>query len=137
MKIEILNKEVMHPTRGSEYAAGIDIYSPIDFIISGNEREKILLGISVEINKDEVLIMSERSSMAKNGIHSIGNVIDSDYRGEISIVLRNSSTENHSFSKGDRIGQMLVHKLGDNSIEIVDKLSETSRGAGGFGSTGK
>ncbi len=143
MKIKILNEDILIPTKGTEFSAGIDIYSPIDIELpphnsnSSNNTQRIKLGIAIEINKDEVVIMSERSSMGAKGITSVGNIIDSDYRGEISIVLQNNSKEYWEAKKGDKIGQIVVCKLGNNSVEFVNELSDTERGEGGFGSTGK
>ena len=68
--------------------------------------------------------------------HVGGNIIDSDYRGEISIFLQNNDKLEKSFKKGDKIGQIVVCKLGDNSIDIVNELSDTIRGKKGVGSTG-
>jgi len=136
MKIKILANG-FKPTKGSEFSAGIDVYSPISFCLFQGDALRIPLGIAIEINNDEVAIMSERSSMGKKGITSVGNIIDSDYRGEISIVLQNNNKLHQTFSKGDRIGQIIVCKLGNNNIEIVDNLSETERGDSGFGSSGK
>lgn len=143
MKVKILDKNIIIPTKGTEFSAGIDIYSPIDIELSPlnsnseSNTQRIKLGIAIEINKDEVAIMSERSSMGAKGITSIGNIIDSDYRGEISIVLQNNSREYWNAKTGDKIGQIVVCKLGDTEIHVVDELSETERGSGGFGSTGK
>lgn len=140
MKIKILQQNIVNeiplPSKGSEFSAGIDVYSPINFSLMNGQCERIKLGIAIEIEKDEVAIMSERSSMAAKGITSIGNIIDADYRGEISIVLQNNNELHQEFKKGDKIGQIVVCKLGDNSINFVEELSETSRGEGGFGSTG-
>lgn len=136
MKIRILRDGIITPTKGSEFSAGIDVYSPEDFIVYDNQSKQIKLGIAIEIDKDEVAIMSERSSMGKKGITSVGNIIDSDFRGEISIFLQNNDLLEQSFKKGDRIGQIVVCKLGDNSINIVEELSETNRGINGVGSTG-
>ena len=137
MKVEILNKEVHAPRKGSLLSAGIDVHSPIRFAIPKYTTIRIPLGIAIELNPDEVGTMSERSSMGKKGITSVGNVIDADYRGEISIMLQNNSNESVEFQQNDRIGQIVICKLGDNSVEVVDKLSDTERGEGGFGSTGK
>lgn len=136
MKIKLFENGIT-PTKGSIFSAGVDVYSPIDFHLFPKETVRVPLGIAIEINNDEVAIMSERSSMGKLGITSVGNVIDSDYRGEISIVLQNNSKLEQSFKKGNRIGQIVVCKIGDNSINIVEELSKTERGDGGFGSTGK
>jgi len=136
MKIKILRENIIIPTKGSVFSAGIDVYSPINFTLFLGETKRIPLGIAIEIKKDEVAIMSERSSMGKKGVTSVGNIIDSDYRGEISIFLQNNNELEQSFNKGDRIGQIVVCKLGDNSIEIVEELSDTERGSNGVGSTG-
>lgn len=139
MKVLLLNEKTSYPTKGSIASAGFDVKSPDNFIIKQGETLRIQLGIAIEINKNEVAIMSERSSMGAKGVFSLGNVIDSDYRGEISIILNNTSKEDFVISQGDRIGQILVLQLGISSIlaEGVSKLSETQRGNNGFGSTGK
>lgn len=135
MLVKLLNEDSIVPSQGSLNAAGIDVYSPIDFTLFHKQTLRIPLGIAIEINDDEVAIMSERSSMGKKGITSVGNIIDPDYRGEISIVLQNNNSLEQEFKKGDRIGQIIICKLGDRNIKIVDELSETKRGDGGFGST--
>lgn len=143
MKIKILEKNIITPTKGTEFSAGIDVYSPIDIELpaagytSDLNTQKIKLGIAIEVEKDEVAIMSERSSMGVKGVTSVGNIIDSDYRGEISIVLQNNGRTYWGAKKGDKIGQIVVCKLGNNNIEVVKELSETERGEGGFGSTDK
>lgn len=137
MLVKILNENAKLPVRGSVGSAGADLYSPIDEIILVGETKKIKLGLAIEINQNEVAIISERSSQGVKGIHSLGNVIDSDYRGEFSIILQNNSKEDYVITKGDRIGQIIVHKLGDLGIYQVDELSVTNRDSGGFGSTGK
>jgi len=141
MKIKVLQQNLINnisnPSRGSKYSAGVDIYSPYFYLIKAGKTKKIVLGIAIEVNNNEVAIMSERSSQSKNGITSIGNIIDADYRGEISIVLQNNSNQDYTINQNDKIGQIIIVKLGDNSIKFVNELSETKRGAGGFGSTGK
>lgn len=142
MKVKILNKNINIPTKGTELSAGIDIYSPQDikllpFSSNSENTLRVKLGIAIELEKDEVAIMSERSSMGAKGITSIGNIIDADYRGEISIILQNNGGDIFYAEEGDKIGQIVVCKLGNTNIDIVDELSETKRGSGGFGSTGK
>lgn len=137
MKIKILQKGIIPPKRVHLGDAGIDVYSPINFCLFQGSALRIPLGIAIEINSDEVAIMSERSSMGQKGITSVGNIIDSSYRGEISIVLQNNNALHQEFKIGDRIGQIVVCKLGNNFVEIVDELSSTERGDCGFGSTGK
>lgn len=136
MNIKILRDGIKAPIKCSKFSAGIDVYSPIDFTLFNGGTLRIPLGIAIEIYEDEVAIMSERSSMGVKGITSVGNIIDSDYRGEISIILQNNNLLDQSFKEGDRIGQIVICKLGDNSVNIVEELSETSRGINGIGSTG-
>jgi len=136
MKIKLLTGGIT-PTKGSEFSAGFDVYSPNNFTLFANEALRIPLGIAIEILEDEVAIMSERSSQGKKGITSIGNIIDADYRGEISIVLQNTNKLEQSFKIGDKIGQIVVVKLGNRDIEVVEELSITDRGESGFGSSGR
>ena len=79
----------------------------------------------------------DRSSMAKKGIHHFGGALDSDYRGELSVLLFNSTKEPFFISKGERIVQVKILPILQADFETVDELSNTSRGEGGFGSTGK
>lgn len=138
MKVKLLKDDASYPTKGSIQSAGFDVKSPINEIIKPGETKRIPLCIAIEINPYEVAVMSERSSMGVKGIHSLGNIIDADYRGEISIILHNSSKEDYEINKGDRVGQIVVVKLGLGSgiVEGVSKLSETNRGEKGIGSTG-
>jgi dUTP pyrophosphatase len=136
MKVKILEGG-FKPTRGTKNSAGIDVYAPTNIRIEAGRTQKIPLQIAIEIENDEVAIMSERSSMGVKGITSVGNIIDSDYRGVISIILQNNNNESWSANIGDRIGQIVICKLGDRYIDVVEELSQTERGDKGYGSTGK
>lgn len=130
--------DVNSPTQAYANDAGIDVYSPINCVINPGERLQIKLGISIEINEDEVAIMSERSGMAiRCGITSIGNIIDAGYRGEISIILLNSSDDYFFIRKNDKIGQIIITKLGNREIIEVDELSSSNRGENAHYSSGK
>lgn len=138
MKIKKLNEDIIIPTKANEGDAGFDIYSPINGLIAPSERLQIKLGLSCEVPNDEYIRMSERSGQAiKYGIKSIGNIIDAGYRGEISIILHNLGKETYYFLKGDRIGQMIIHKLGNQNLEVVQELSESQRGENAHYSSGK
>ena len=137
MKVKILEGGFA-PTIAYQSDAGFDIYSPIDVLIIRGSRRQIKLGISIEIEKDEVAIMSERSSQAINsGLTSIGNIVDSGYRGEVSIILANTGEKDIDIHRGDKIGQIVVMKLGEREVIIVDELSATERGEKAHGSSGK
>lgn len=138
MKIKILSQDAITPKKSREGDAAFDLYSPIDCQVMRSSHRQIKLGIAIEINKDEVALVQERSGLAlKNGLHTIGNVIDSNYRGEISAIIQNNGYEYYNIKKGDRIAQLLILKLGDQKIEVVDTLSDSSRGDQGYGSSGK
>ena len=137
MKVKILEGGFA-PTIAYQSDAGFDVYSPTDNFIIRRGRKQIKLGIAIEIEKDEVAIMSERSSQAINfGLTSIGNIVDSSYRGEISIILANTGDKDIEVKRGDKIGQIVVCKLGERKVEVVEELSETERGEKAHGSSGK
>lgn len=139
MKLTInrLGEHATIPTYGSECAAGLDLYSPIDTIVLPQTRSLIKLDISIELPVQTFGHILPRSGLAlKNGIHVGAGVIDQDYRGNVGVLLFNLGSEPFTIKKGDRIAQMVIKKY--ESVEIVEGgLSSSSRGDGGFGSTGK
>jgi len=148
LKVKILNSCGKLPTYGSDYAAGLDLYSIENQIIKPNSRECIPTGISLEWEKDNefdespenfYLRIAPRSGLAfKNGIDVLAGVIDYDYRGEIFICFINNHNENtYTIKKDDRIAQLILTKI-DHFTEIneVEFHEETQRGVNGFGSTG-
>ena len=142
--IKKLNEKAIVPARQTQYSAGYDLCACTDepIVIKAGETAKIHTGISAEIEgtKDVVLLIYARSSLAtKFGIapaNCVG-VVDWDYRGEIICALHNSSKEDYTINHGDRIAQMVVTPVFTSEVEVRETLSDTTRGAGGFGSTGK
>lgn len=142
--IKKLNEKAIVPARQTQYSAGYDLCACTDepIVIKAGETAKIHTGISAEIEgtKDVVLLIYARSSLAtKFGItpaNCVG-VVDWDYRGEIICALHNSSKEDYTINHGDRIAQMVVTHVFTPEVEVRKTLSDTTRGAGGFGSTGK
>ena len=117
--------------------AGMDIFSVQDVIIKPSERMTCSTGIAIQIPDGYVGLIWDKSGLAtKNGIKTMGGVIDSGYRGEIKIVMINLSQESYEIKKGDKIAQMLIQKVENTEITEVENLDETKRGEGGFGSTG-
>jgi dUTP pyrophosphatase len=136
MKVKSLGGKI--PTMAYQSDAGFDVYAIDNYYILRGTRKQIKLGISIEIEKDEVAIMSERSGMAINyGITSIGNIVDSGYRGEISIILLNTGEKDYEIKAGDKIGQIVVCKLGERKVEVVEELSDSERGEKAHNSSGK
>lgn len=137
MKVKLLSPEARVPKAQRVGDAGLDVYSPIKVTIDPGERFQIKLGIAVEVDPTEVILVHERSGMAINyGVHSIGAVIDSNYRGQISIILLNSGSQPYEINIGDRVGQLLVLKLGNTLTEKVDELSTSERGEQAHTSSG-
>ena len=103
-----------------------------------SERILVKTGIIAEIPKGFWGNIRDRSGLAFNhGIHTIGGVIDETYRGEIGIIIVNSSKKNYVISKNERIAQMIITPYIAADIAHVEELTESGRAAGGFGSTGK
>ena len=123
-------------------AAALDLHACIDeaVVVPAGGEAKIPTGIAAAIPEGYVGIMAVRSSMGmRHGItmsNGIG-VIDSDYRGPLSVGLYNLRGEDYVVQPGDRIAQLLVVPVACPEIEVVDALPETERGEGGFGSTGR
>ena len=139
MLVKLLNEYAQLPTRGSKDAAGLDLYCPFHIKVPADSQKKIPLGIAVEIPKGHMGLLVPRSSMSKTPLrcaNSVG-IIDADYRGEISIVYENVSCSDYMIFRGDRIAQLIIVPIAVVDVEEAQTLSETERGAGGYGSTGK
>ena len=142
VKIKKLNENAIIPTYGTEYSAGADLYALLDSSveIAPHETTFIHTGISVEIPEGYCGLIFARSSMgAKRGLapaNKVG-VIDADYRGEIMVALHNHSEKIATVEPGERVAQLAIVPFLKAEFEEADDLTDTTRGAGGFGSTGK
>lgn len=142
VKIKKLNAEAIIPTYGSPYSAGADLYACIDedIVIEPNKTVLVKTGLAMELDKGYVALIYARSGLAsKRGLapaNKVG-VVDCDYRGEIMVALHNHSTEPQTVCKGERIAQMVITPYITADFEESDTLSDTVRGEGGFGSTGR
>ena len=135
-----LTKTATLPTKATEGSSGYGLYSDVEIHISPGERRIISTGISVELPPGYELQVRSRSGLAaKRGLVTLNSpgTIDSDYRGEIKGLLYNSSkTKYQTIFQGDRIAQLVLQKVPVCEYYEVEELSDTSRGTGGFGSTG-
>jgi len=143
MKIRIkkLNENATIPTRGSEYAAGYDLYAAITeaVTIEPHHTVKIGTGISIELPDGTFGGVYPRSGISsKRGLRPANcvGVCDSDYRGEVIVALHNDSNIPQTVEPNERIAQYIVQQYISVEWEETDELSETDRGTGGFGSTG-
>jgi dUTP pyrophosphatase len=142
MNIKKLNENARIPTYGSEFAAGADLYACIENDITIEPAQTVLIhtGLAMQIPEGLVGLIYARSGLAsKKGLapaNKVG-VIDSDYRGEIMVALHNHGTIPQTISDGERIAQIVFAPYYAAEFSVVDELDDTTRGAGGFGSTGK
>lgn len=125
------------PSRGTEEAAGLDLAANRTVFIQPGEQYVMGTGFCFELPLGTVGLIWQRSSMAKKQIDTRAGVIDSDYRGEVKVVLRNESKKQVCITKGERIAQMLVQPVSLHDCQEVETLNDTRRGDGGFGSTGE
>lgn len=139
-----LTKTAMLPEYGSQYAAGMDLFSSNeeDIIIERNSRKLIPTGLSMSYNDDSYYMrIAPRSGLTvKNCIEVGAGVIDYDYRGEIKVVLINNGMSDFNVKKNMKIAQMIPTKtITPVNVKLIEvnELNETVRGEGGFGSTDK
>lgn len=143
MEIKVINKS-RHalPAYETIHSAGLDLKANLDveIIISPLQRVLISTGLFIELPQGYEAQIRPRSGLAfKHGITVLNSpgTIDADYRGEIKILLINLSHENFTIKDGERIAQMIVSKHEVVEWQLVETLSDTDRGAGGYGHTGK
>lgn len=138
IKVKLIDGSQL-PNYSTDGAAGADLRSRIGCVINSGESKLIPTGITISIPKGYAGFVQPRSGLAlKSGITVLNTpgLIDSDFRGEIGVILINHSKEKFMISIDDRIAQLVIQKVEHPSFELVDELDVTQRGAGGFGSTG-
>ena len=137
IKLNKLHQDAKLPTYGSDGAACFDLYA-VEDTRSLFGRAVVGTGLSVEVPPGYEMIVRPRSGLAfKSGIHAFAGTIDSDYRGEIKVLLfTDSSSSGFEIEKGERIAQASIQPVLRVEFNEVSELGDTDRGAGGFGSTG-
>jgi dUTP pyrophosphatase len=137
LKVKLLSENAKLPTRGSEFAEGLDLYSPIDEVIPGRGYKLIKLDIAVQPPREYYTRIAPRSGYGAKGILCHPGTIDWDFRGCLAVLLYNFTDTNFVITKHDRIAQLIVEKSHIIPVVECNELSDTTRGSGGFGSTGK
>ena len=141
VKVKKLDARAILPTYGSEYAAGADLYALADAPITIEAGATVLIktGLCMEIPEGYAGLIYARSGLAsKKGLapaNKVG-VIDADYRGEIMVALHNHSDVSAEVAPSERVAQLAIVPFLKAEFDVVDELSDTVRGTGGFGSTG-
>ena len=137
LRVKKLEIDAILPTRGSDGAVGYDLYSTEETTIIPSGRGSVGTGIAISLPSGVYGRIAPRSGLAvNNGIQVGAGVVDPDYTGEVRVVLFNHNYLPFEVKKGDRIAQLVLERCETPLVEEVDDLSETDRGAAGFGSTG-
>ena len=141
IRVKKLREKATLPTYGSQWAAGADLYACLDAAVTIEPHQTVMIptGLALEVPVGCAGLIYARSSMGvKRGLapaNKVG-VIDSDYRGEIRVVLLNHGKETQIVEPGERVAQFIITPVLTPIYEEVEELTDTQRGTGGFGSTG-
>lgn len=139
LKVKKLHQDSIIPKYQSAESAGFDLHALHDYTLKSGERALIDTGLAFELMQGFEIQIRPRSGLAlKHGISVLNTpgTIDSDYRGEIKVLLINHSSEPFIIKAGDRIAQAVIQAVIQAEFEEVSELTDTARGAGGFGSSG-
>lgn len=139
LKVKKLHQDSIIPKYQSAESAGFDLHALRDYTLKSGERALIDTGLAFELMPGFEIQIRPRSGLAlKYGISVLNTpgTIDSDYRGEIKVLLINHSSEPFAIKAGDRIAQAVIQAVIQAEFEEVSELTDTARGAGGFGSSG-
>ena len=138
IKIKKLRPDAILPTYAHPGDVGLDLYSLEDYELRPGERKIFDLGFALELADGYAAIVKDKSSLPRNGgVHTMGGVFDAGYRGEYNVNLVNLGSEPYGIERGHKIAQLLIVPIVRAELEETDQLSETARGTGSFGSTGK
>lgn len=137
LEFQRLDARAVLPMRGSEAAAGLDLYSIEPVRLEPGQRALVGTGLAVAVPEGFYGRLAPRSGLAtKNGLDVLAGVIDADYRGEIGCLIFNAGNETVELPEQSKICQLIIEKISTPRAVWADDLSVTARGAGGFGSTG-
>ncbi len=139
IKIKKVNVEAIIPNYAHEGDAGIDLYSVEDYILEPGQRKLVFTGLKIEVPRNYEIQIRPKSGLAlKYGITVLNTpgTVDSGYRGEVGVILFNTSNEIYRIKKREKVAQAVIMKVEEAEIEEVNELSDSDRGENGFGSTG-
>ena len=135
LQIKLLSDSAFLPTRASQGSAGFDVRAPRDYTIGPNEKIKIPLNFSILPPPNYYTQVASRSSLVLNNIYAEGGVIDRDFTGNVSVILCNRQNKQYSIQRGDKIAQLILHRITTPQVSTVSSLPQTQRNSGGFGSS--
>ncbi len=136
VKIKIMTPGAKIPAYAHPGDAGMDLFACADMTLAPGETKPVPTGIQMAIPQGYVGLVWDKSGISLKGVHRLAGVVDAGYRGEVRVVMVNLGTESFAIKAGMKIAQMLIQPVEAPTIVESDTLDDTSRGAGGFGSTG-
>lgn len=136
IKVKRTHPDAKLPERAHN-SAGYDLFACDRMLLGPGDVKLIPVGIAVEFPPGYAALIWDRSGMGRKGIHRFAGVIDADYRGNWGVILCNHTPLPHRIEVGDKIAQVVFQKVESWPIEEVTELSDTARGEGGWGSTGR
>jgi len=137
MQIKKLHPAAKLPTYARPGDAGMDLYASEPASLEPGQRVLVGTGLAMAVPDGQVGLIWDKSGVAtKTGITTLAGVVDAGYRGEVKVLLFNTSNTPRSFAAGDKIAQMVIQPVVKPALEEVTELDQTARGEGGFGSTG-
>jgi len=138
VKIKKINSDAIIPSYAHPGDAGLDLHSLINYELKPGERKIFDLGFALEFEPGYVALVKDKGSLPKKaGLHTMGGVFDSGYRGEYNVNLINLSDKSYQIKKGDKIAQLVIMPIVEAKLEETKELEDSSRGQGRFGSTGR
>jgi dUTP pyrophosphatase len=137
LRVERLNKDAKLPNKAHADDAGYDLYADDSFSIAPYGQALISTGIRVAIPQGYVGLVWDKSGIAKDGLKTMGGVIDAGYRGEIKVIVKNLGEDVYNIAPGQKIAQLLIQPISLLPLSEEEIDDETTRQAGGFGSSGK
>ena len=137
IKVKKLKENAKLPTYAHMGDVGMDMYAMEMVTIAPMEHVRLWHGFAMEFPEGYAAIVKDKSSISKAMLHTMGGVFDAGYRGEYNTHLVNLGKEPYTIEEGDKVSQLIIYPVVIAEIEETDTLSESARGAGGFGSTGK
>jgi len=136
MKVKRIHPAAKLPSYGHAGDAGLDLFASENYILMPGAVRAVQTGIKVAIPRGYVGLIWDKSGISLRGVHKLAGVVDAGYRGEVQVVMINLGTTPFEIKAGMKIAQMLVQPVNEVQVVEADELDDTSRGEGGFGSTG-
>lgn len=139
-KVKKLREDAILPAYAGSGDSGADLFTPEEVTVKAGERILIKTGIAIALPDGyEAQVRSKSGLALKKGLMVLNSpgTVDNLYRGDVGVIMYNSSNEDHTFAAGDKIAQLVIVPVEQSNFEIVDELDETDRGGNGFGSTGR